>query len=84
MKVAQAAFDLGAGRAKADDAIDAEAGVRLLVKRGDKVRAGQPVAQLHAPMRPEHLAGAARLVQEAIAVSAEAPAAKPLVLEVVT
>ena len=84
LKVAQAAFDLGAGRAKADDAIDAEAGVRLLVKRGDKVRAGQPVAQLHAPMRPEHLAGAARLVQEAIAVSAEAPAAKPLVLEVVT
>ena len=84
LKVAQAAFDLGAGRAKADDAIDAEAGVRLLVKRGDKVRAGQPVAQLHAPMRPEYLAGAARLVQEAIAVSAEAPAAKLLVLEVVT
>ncbi len=82
-KVAQAAFELGAGRAQATDAIDPEAGVRLLVAHGDKVSAGQPIAQLYAPMRPERLPVAARLVEEAVAISSAAPAAKPLILEVV-
>ena len=48
-QVAQAAFELGAGRAQATDAIDPAAGVRLLVTRGDKVSAGQPLAELYAP-----------------------------------
>ena len=82
-KVAQAAFELGAGRAQAADTIDPAAGVRLLVTRGDAVSAGQAVAELYAPTRPERLAAALRLVQEAIAVSADAPAPRPLVLEVV-
>ena len=60
-----------------------EAGVRLLVTHGDKVSAGQPLAQLCAPTRPERLPAAAQLVQEAIAVSSSAPAPKPLILEVV-
>ena len=82
-KVAQAAFELGAGRAQATDAIDPEAGVRLLVTHGDKVQAGQPLAQLYAPMRPDKLSVAAQLVQEAVEVSSAAPAPKPLILEVV-
>ena len=82
-KVGQAAFELGAGRAQATDAIDPAAGVRLLVTHGDKVSAGQPLAQLHAPTRPERLPAAAQLVHEAIAVSSSAPAPKPLILEVV-
>ena len=81
--IAQAAFELGAGRAQATDAIDPAAGVRLLVTHGDRVQAGQPLAQLHAPVRPERMPVAAKLVQEAIAVSSTAPAPKPLVLEVV-
>ena len=82
-KVAQAAFELGAGRAQATDAIDPAAGVRLLVTRGDKVSAGQPVAKLYAPMRPERLEVASRLVQDAVVISEDAPAPKALVLEVV-
>ena len=82
-KVAQAAFELGAGRAQSADAIDPAAGVRLLVTHGDKVSAGQPLAQLYAPLRPERLAAAVQLVHDAIAISSEVPAAKPLVLEVV-
>ena len=82
-QVAQAAFELGAGRAQAADTIDPAAGVRLLVTRGDKVSVGQPLAELYAPTRTERLATAARLVQEAVAISSDAPAAKPLVLEVV-
>ena len=81
--MAQAAFELGAGRAQAADTIDPAAGVRLLVTRGDKVSVGQPMAELYAPTRPERLAAASRLVQEAVAVSSDAPAARPLVLEVV-
>ena len=82
-KVAQAAFELGAGRAQATDAIDPAAGVRLLVTRGDKVSVGQPLAELYAPARPERLTVAAQLVEQAIACVDDAPAAKPLVLEVV-
>ena len=82
-KVGQAAFELGAGRAQATDAIDPAAGVRLLVKRGDGVSAGQPLAQLYAPTRPERLPAAVRLVQEAIAVSSAAPTVRPLIVEIV-
>ena len=82
-KVAQAAFELGAGRAQATDTIDPAAGVRLLVTHGDKVSAGQPLAELFAPMRPERLAIATRLVEEAVTLLDDAPAAKPLILEVV-
>ena len=82
-KVAQAAFELGAGRAQATDAIDPAAGVRLLVTHGDRVQAGQPFAQLYAPMRPERMPVAVKLVQEAVEVSSVAPAPKPLILEVV-
>ena len=80
-KVGQAAFELGAGRAQATDAIDPAAGVRLLVTHGDKISAGQPLAQLYAPLRPERLSAAARLVQEAVVISPVAPAAKQLILE---
>ena len=82
-KVAQATFELGAGRAQATDAIDPAAGVRLLVRHGDKVSAGQPIAELYAPMRRERLTAAARLVEEAVSFSDVASDPKPLVLEVV-
>ena len=82
-KVAQAAFELGAGRAQATDAIDPAAGVRLLVTHGDKVQAGQPLAQLYAPVRQEKMPIAVQFVQKAVKVSSIAPAPKPLILEVV-
>ena len=81
--IAKAAFELGAGRAKSDDAIDFAAGVTLAVAHGDHVEVGQPLAWLYAPTRPERLADAARLVQESVAVTSEQPAAKQLILEVV-
>ncbi len=80
-RVAQAAFELGAGRAQSTDTIDPAAGVRLLVTHGGAVSAGQPLAMLYAPRRRERLAVAARLVQDAIAISPGASAATPLVLE---
>lgn len=46
--VALAALQLGAGRAKAEDAIDPAVGVDALVKVGDRVEAGEALCQVHA------------------------------------
>jgi thymidine phosphorylase len=46
--VGVAAWRLGAGRARKEDTVSAAAGVVLLAKPGDEVRAGQPLLELHA------------------------------------
>ncbi len=79
--VARAAFELGAGRAKASDGIDFAAGVTLSVVRGDRVEAGQALAELVFADHPERLSGAERLLRDAITLSEEPPAAYPLILE---
>ena len=79
--VAKAAFELGAGRAKADDAIDFAAGVTLAVARGDRVEVGQPLAELAACDRPGKLPEAERLVRDAITFADEPPATRQLILE---
>jgi pyrimidine-nucleoside phosphorylase len=48
MGVALAALRLGAGRAKAEDRIDPAVGVSALVKIGERVTAGAPLAVIHA------------------------------------
>lgn len=69
--VAQAAFELGAGRAQTTDRLDLRAGVRLCVTHGDRVVAGQTLAILYAKDRPTKLPVAANLVESAIQVSPE-------------
>jgi thymidine phosphorylase len=51
LAIGVAAWRLGAGRARKEDAVDHAAGVRLLAKPGDYVRKGQPIAELHADDR---------------------------------
>ncbi|GAB2758690.1 thymidine phosphorylase [Salinifilum aidingensis] len=77
--VGEAAWRLGAGRARQDDAVDPAAGVRCLVKPGEPVEAGQVVCELHTN-RPELLPAARRCVAAGIDVSAEEVAPGPLVL----
>jgi pyrimidine-nucleoside phosphorylase len=48
MGVARAALRLGAGRAKTEDAIDPAVGVNELVKIGECVETGAPLAAIHA------------------------------------
>ena len=43
-----AAWRLGAGRARKEDAVSPGAGVVMLAKPGDRVRRGQPLLELHA------------------------------------
>ena len=47
MGVGVAAWRLGAGRARKEDAVSAAAGVICLAKPGDQVVAGQPILELH-------------------------------------
>ncbi|HVV87540.1 MAG TPA: hypothetical protein VHE35_31080, partial [Kofleriaceae bacterium] len=54
-----AALVLGAGRRTKDDAIDPAAGFELLVRPGDRVDAGQPLALLHT----DHADDDARVVE---------------------
>jgi pyrimidine-nucleoside phosphorylase len=82
VRVGLAALHLGAGRRSKDDAIDHAVGVTCLRKRGDRVTAGEPLAQVHA----RDAAGAheaAAEVATAYALGAEPPSARPLVLDVV-
>ncbi|CAA9388022.1 MAG: Pyrimidine-nucleoside phosphorylase [uncultured Pseudonocardia sp.] len=57
LAVGVAAWRLGAGRARKEDAVQAAAGVRLLVDPGAEVRAGDPLLELHTDT-PGAVAGA--------------------------
>ena len=48
MNVALAALRLGAGRARAEDAVDPAVGISGLVKIGERVAAGDPLCLIHA------------------------------------
>ena len=48
LAVGTAAWRLGAGRARKEDAVSAAAGVICLAKPGDRVRQGQPLLELRA------------------------------------
>ena len=80
-KVARAAFQLGAGREKAGDAIDPLAGVTLAVKRGDRVAVGTPLATLEKSFDPDGLERAAAELLKAFVISPTASAPTGLVIE---
>ncbi|TAM89047.1 MAG: thymidine phosphorylase [Jatrophihabitans sp.] len=48
LAVGTAAWRLGAGRSRKEDAVSAGAGVVMFAKPGDTVRAGEPLLELHA------------------------------------
>jgi pyrimidine-nucleoside phosphorylase len=80
--IGRAAVHLGAGRSRKEDPIDHATGVVCRAKRGERVRAGEPLAEIHA--RDEAAAG--RAVAEVAAcyeLGPEPPAPAPLVLEVI-
>jgi pyrimidine-nucleoside phosphorylase len=81
--VGLAALHLGAGRMRKEDAIDHAVGVVCLAKRGDRVEAGEPLAEVHA--RDEETAR--RAVDEIAAcyrLGEEEPKRRPIVLDVFT
>ncbi len=74
-KIGRASLILGAGRTKTTDVIDFAAGLSGLMKVGERVEAGQPLATLHAASRAR-VDEAIPLVREAFVVG-EGPAPVP-------
>ncbi|HVU35228.1 MAG TPA: thymidine phosphorylase [Opitutaceae bacterium] len=82
MTVALAALRLGAGRAKAEDGIDPAVGITELAKIGERVESGGVLAVVHANDR-RVLAEASGMLLPAIKLGDVAPAALPLIDEVI-
>ncbi|MFM7138560.1 MAG: thymidine phosphorylase [Planctomycetota bacterium] len=80
--VGQASMLLGAGRRTAEDAVDPAAGIVLRHAVGDRVAAGEPLAELH--FNPPHAAAvpeAVAMVRSAVVIGDEPRARRPLILE---
>jgi pyrimidine-nucleoside phosphorylase len=82
VRIGNAALHLGAGRRTKEDSIDHAVGVVCLRKRGDRVAAGDVLAEVHA--RDEASADVAvREVAAAYELAESAPAPQPVLLEVI-
>jgi thymidine phosphorylase len=82
--VGVAAWRLGAGRARKEDAVSAGAGVVLLAKPGDQVSAGQPLLELHAD-DPGRFARALDALEGGFDIgSADGFTPAPLILDTIT
>jgi thymidine phosphorylase len=83
LAVGTAAWRLGAGRARKEDAVSAAAGIICLAKPGDYVRAGQPLLELRADDE-DRFAAALAALDGAVGISEyEPPPRAPAVIEVV-
>ena len=76
LAVGTAAWRLGAGRARKEDAVGAAAGVICLAKPGDQVRKGQPLLELRAD-DPDRFGPALAALTAAIDVSEQPPPPLP-------
>jgi thymidine phosphorylase len=85
LAVGVAAWRLGAGRARKEDAVSHVAGVRCLAKPGDYVQRGQPILELHTD-DPARFALAAEALDAAgtLAIGGAPPPRTPLVVSVIS
>lgn len=82
MAVALAALRLGAGRAKAEDKVDHAVGFSALVKVGERVEAGAPLALIHANDE-RALADAKAMLGKAIVIGDTPGVTVPLIDELI-
>ena len=80
--VGQTALHLGAGRRTKDDSIDHSVGIVCLLKPGDRVAEGEPLAEIHAASEAD-ADEAARELQAAYTFADEPPPHRSVVLEVI-
>lgn len=82
LEIGRAAMLLGAGREQLGDHIDPAAGIELLKKRGDFVKAGEPLAVMHTNDL-KRLRAARERLECAYCFSPEPPVARSLVYRIV-
>ena len=82
LEVGRASASLGAGRTRADQAVDPAVGVELLAKVGDRVDERGDLALLHVRDRAGARRAAER-VRDAFEIGRSAPARQPLILETI-
>lgn len=80
MAVALAALKMGAGRVRAEDAVDHAVGFTRLAKVGERVAAGDVLGVVHASVA-EQAAEARAALESAFTLADAAPEALPLVVE---
>ena len=80
--IGTAAMMLGAGRVRAEDAVDPYAGITVLKKRGSRVFKGDTVAILHTS-HPELIADAEKKYLESISIVDTYPSPMPVIFETV-
>ena len=81
-ELGRAAVTLGAGRRRLDEAIDDGGGIEVLVRLGDSIESGQPLAQVLLGERPVDEPAIVGKVLEAFSVSEGAADLPPLVYPV--
>jgi pyrimidine-nucleoside phosphorylase len=81
--VGLAAVHLGAGRRTKDDDIDHAVGIVVHAKRGERVEAGELLAEVHARTDADAAAASAEVLA-AYELGPEPPAERPVLLEVVS
>ena len=81
--VGNAALRLGAGRHTKDDQIDHAVGIVTRTKRGDKVSAGDTLAEIHAPDESS-AEGAESELLEAYEIAGDEPEVRSVILDVIT
>ena len=81
--IGYAAQGLGAGRARKTDVIDPAVGLVMAARIGDPVRAGEPIAHIHANDEARGREAVARM-QRLVQLSDTQPQKPPLILAEVT
>ena len=79
LELGYASMGLGAGRSRAEDTVDAGAGIRLHVQIGDPVRAGDELATLYASERGR-LRGGADRVRASFRIGKRRPGARSRII----
>lgn len=80
LSIGISAWRLGAGRARKEDPVSDAAGLKVLVREGDHISAGQPLFELHAD-DDAHLQFGKAALETAIELDGEVRATRPLIID---
>lgn len=85
-KIGLLCVELGGGRKKADDDLDLGVGLKLLKKRGDKIKKDEPLLIVYHRAHQKNLMNGIKhsFLREMVTISAKPPKDSPLILEMIS